>query len=408
MHSKTSRRRMLQGMAVLGAIPASAAAQTRSAAPPPSMRQPGEGFSGYGNPSSHEQGVVRAIRDMDGFPVAGSSTTPLERLEGIITPNGLHFERHHSGVPDISPDAHQLIVHGLVRRPLIFSIESLHRYPLESHVYFVECAGNSGFNTAATPPARSVGVLHGLLSVSEWTGVRLATVLEEAMPSAGASWVIAEGADGAAMSRSIPLEKCLDDALLALYQNGEAIRPEQGYPLRLILPGFEGNTQIKWLHRLKLTDKPAHSREETSRYTQLLKDGRSRQFDFVMGTKSVITKPSFGLDLTSAGLCEISGLAWSGHGRIKSVDISVDGGSSWARARLDGSPSPKSAVRFRLPWQWDGSPAVLMSKATDEFGGTQPMRSDWMREFGNGQYYHNNSIQAWSVSGTGEVANVFV
>lgn len=402
------RRAMLGAMAGAGMLPL--AARAGAAAPDPvpaSMKLPGGGFSGYGQPSPHEAGVVRGDGQLAGWPLAGVTTTPLHRLEGTITPSGLHFERHHNGIPEIAPEAHRLVVHGMVRRPLVFTIDALHRYPLESHVHFIECAGNSGVNSYAQPLQLNAGQLHGLFSVSEWTGVRLATVLDEAGIAPGAAWVIAEGADGAGMARSIPLEKCLDDALLALYQNGEALRPAQGYPLRLLLPGFEGNTQVKWLHRLKVVGAPAHSREETARYAELLSDGRSRQFDFVMGVKSVILRPSFGLTLPGPGLYEISGLAWSGHGRVKSVEVSLDGGRSWAAARLEGPALPRAANRFRLAWQWDGAPAVLMSRATDETGAVQPRRSDWIRPFGPNQIYHNNAIQAWAVSANGEIANVF-
>lgn len=401
------RRSLLKAAAGGASFAIGAAVQGPVEASPAGMKAPGAGFSDYGGPSPHEAGVRRESRSVRGYPLAGSSWTPLHRLEGTITPNGLHFERHHNGVPDIKPGTHRLVVHGMVRRPLVFTIDSLHRYPMESHIHFIECAGNSALNCFAEPPAKDAGELHGLLSVSQWTGVSLATILEEAGMLPGASWVIAEGADGAGMARSIPLEKCRDDALLALYQNGEALRPEQGYPLRLLLPGFEGNTQIKWLHRLNVVSGPAHSREETARYTQLLPDGRSRQFDFEMRTKSVILRPSFGLTMRGPGFYEISGIAWSGRGRIRSVEVSDDGGSSWTMARLDEPVLPRSVTRFRLPWRWQGAPAVLMSRATDESGDVQPLRSDWIRQFGAQQFYHNNSIQAWSISRQGEIGNVY-
>jgi len=250
--------------------------------------------------------------------------------------------------------------------------------------------------------------LNGLLSCSEWTGVRLSTLLAEAGVTKEAKWVIAEGADAAAMSRSVPIEKCMDDAVVALYQNGEAIRPEQGYPMRLLLPGFEGNMHVKWLHRLKVASAPVDARDETADYTELMPNGKARQYMFLQAVKSVITKPSFGMTMKGPGFYEVSGLAWSGAGRISKVEVSSDGGRTWALAALSGPVLPIALTRFRLAWQWDGRPSVLLSRATDETGDVQPARSAWVAQYAPGQFYHFNGIQSWGVEADGTVKNVYV
>jgi sulfane dehydrogenase subunit SoxC len=314
------------------------------------------------------------------------------------------YERHHGGVPAIDPDQHRLIVHGLVERPLIFTMDDLVRFPSESHIYFLECSGNTAW-TGGTAKW-TVQDSHGLLSCSEWTGVRLSTVLAEAGIKAGAQWVLAEGADAAALSRSVPIAKALDDALLVYAQNGERLRPEQGYRLRLLLPGYEGNINIKWLRRLKLGDGPFETREETSKYTDLMPDGTARQFTFVMEAKSVITFPSGGQQLRDKGFYQISGLAWSGHGRIKRVEVSTDGGASRREARLHEPVLPKCLTRFRLPWTWDGGPAQLRSRAVDETGYVQPNRTRLVDVRGLNSFYHYNGIQAWQVAQDGGVTYV--
>jgi sulfane dehydrogenase subunit SoxC len=395
------------GVASLGAGIAHAADSIGESAPD-WMKAPGRPFSGYGMPSKWQEKVQRAFTPAPGRAGTGSSRTPIHLLEGTITPNGLHFERHHNGIPDIDPDRHELFIHGLVKRPLAFSMEALMRYPMESHIYFIECAGNSGGYSAPQPQQTTAGGLNGLLSCSEWTGVRLSTLLDEAGVATGANWVVAEGGDAAAMSRSIPLEKCLDDALIALYQNGEAIRPEQGFPMRLVLPGFEGNTNVKWLRRLNVVDKPVDARDETSHYTELMPNGKARQYMLPQAVKSVIVKPSFGMTMKGPGFYEVSGLAWSGAGRITKVEVSADGGKSWAPAALGAPVLSKALTRFRLPWQWDGRPSVLLSRATDEKGATQPTRSAWVAQYAVGQPYHFNGIQSWSVAADGTVKNVYV
>ncbi len=371
------------------------------------MKTPGRPFSAYGTPSKWQEKVQRVFTIAPGRAGTGVSRTPLQLLEGTITPGGLHFERHHNGVPDIDPGQHELFIHGMVKRPLAFSLDALMRYPMETHIHFVECAGNSGAFGSPQPLQITAGELNGLLSCSEWTGVRLSTLLAEAGVTKEAKWVIAEGADAAAMSRSIPLEKCMDDAMIALYQNGEAIRPEQGFPMRLLLPGFEGNMNVKWLRRLNVTDTPVDARDETSHYTELMPSGKARQFMFMQQAKSAILKPSFGMTMKGPGLYEVSGLAWSGAGRISKVEVSADGGKTWALAALNGPVLPKALTRFRMPWKWDGQPSTLMSRATDETGGTQPTRASWIAQYAPGQGYHFNGIQSWGIEADGTVKNVY-
>jgi len=372
------------------------------------MQSPGRPLGKYGQPSKHEAAVIReGIGSQPGTLGSGASRTPLQDLRGTITPSGLHFERHHSGIPDINPEQHELFIHGLVEQPLRFNMESLSRYPLTTRTYFLECSGNSAPNLATAAPQVSCGRIHGLVSASEWTGIPLSVLLDEAGVKSQAKWVVAEGADAARLNRSIPLDKILDDAMLALYQNGERLRPEQGYPMRLFLPGFEGNTSVKWLHRLEVSATPAMSRQETSKYTDLLPDGTSEMFTFEMGIKSVITSPSGEQQLPGRGYYEITGLAWSGQGPVRQVEVSADGGVSWAPAMLEEPVLDKSLTRFRIPWHWDGTPCVLMSRAADS-SNTQPSRAEHIRMKGHSSFYHYNAIQAWQVTGTGGVSNVFV
>jgi sulfane dehydrogenase subunit SoxC len=328
-------------------------------------------------------------------------------LEGSLTPNGLHFERHHNGVPAVDPANHRLLIHGLVDRALKFRIPDLMRYPMRSQQLVIECGGNSNAGWNREPMQTNVSYMHGLVSCSEWTGVPLATVLREVGPRRKAAWLVAEGADAFAMQISIPLEKAMDDALLALYQNGERVRPENGYPLRLIVPGWEGVVNVKWLRRLKLVERPIMARNETSRYTELLPSGRARQFTFPMAAKSLITWPHANAPLAGAGWYEISGIAWSGHGRVKRVEVSTNGGESWAEAALNDPVLPRSFTRFRLPWTWDGRPAVLQSRVTDETGYRQPTRTELVRERGRHGYFHYNAIVSWAVDGEGVLTHVY-
>jgi sulfane dehydrogenase subunit SoxC len=419
--SPRRRRFIARGAASLAAaggaaaLPGAVQAATQDQLPPnlpPNvpqwMREPGAGFlnPAYGLPSPFEKGVLRKLPDQPAaFPTA--TRTPLQSLFGSTTPNGLFFERHHAGVPAIDPAQHRLMVHGLVERPLLLGMQELLRFPAVSRSHFIECSGNSMAEFKA-PGKGSVQDIHGLLSGAEWTGVRLADVLAEAGLLPAASWILAEGADAAAMTRSVPLAKALDDALLVYGQNGEMLRPEQGYPLRLLLPGFEGNMSIKWLRRLKVGDAPFQTREETAKYTDLMPDGTARQFTFQMGVKSVITSPSARQVLDGQGFREISGLAWSGHGRIARVEVSVDGGRQWQAATLDGPVQRRALTCFRFPWVWSGQEAILQSRAVDEAGNVQPTRAALLGRDGQNSAYHYNAIQSWQVASNGEVSNVHV
>jgi len=411
----TSRRQFLRGGAVSGgaalaggmAGPARAATADASNLPPDIpewMKAPGDpmGSQPYGTPSPFEKGVVKNIaQDLPQY-LSASGRTPLQDLDGIITPNGLFYERHHAGVPTIDPAQHRLMLHGLVNRPMIFTMEDIRRFPSESHIHFLECSGNPGYKK---PYGKTASDLVGLLSCAEWTGVKLKLVLQEAGLRPDAKWVVAEGADAAAMTRSIPIEKCLDDAMLVYSQNGERLRPQQGYPLRLILPGFEGNMNIKWLRRLHVTAEPAYSREETSKYTDLLPDGKAREFTYTMEAKSIITRPSGGQRLPAKGFCEITGIAWSGRGKIRRVDVSVDGGKNWQEAQLQAPILTRALTRFRLPWHWDGQPAVIQSRATDETGYVQPSLAELLAVRGENYFYHNNAMWPWRIAADGEVSN---
>jgi sulfane dehydrogenase subunit SoxC len=407
------RRFFLQsGAAVAGAAAAlgTARAESISAVMPPWSKTPGAEFTGYGMPSRWRENIKRILvtNAPPGREVTGSCRTPLQYLEGAITPAGLHYVRNHNGTPDIDPSKHELAIHGMVKQPLIFTVDSLMRYPMESHIHFMECAGNSGGLNAPQAPQATAGDIHGLLSGSEWTGVKLSVLLQEAGLDPKATWILAEGADSAAMSRSVPVWKALDDAMIALYQNGEPIRPEQGFPMRLLLPGFEGNTNVKWLHRLKVMNTPMYTRDETSRYTELQPDGKAREFMLQMEPKSLILKPSFGMTMQGPGYYEISGLAWSGLGRVKQVDVSADGGKSWTQAALSGPVMPKALTRFRLPWMWSGQPVQLMSRTTDEKGRVQPTHAEWVAQYAPRQNFHFSAIQTWAIAADGKVSNIYV
>jgi sulfane dehydrogenase subunit SoxC len=408
-----SRRRFLkQGVALVTTTTSAGLATgavAQELAGQPWERVYGAAFTGYGQPSRFEQPVMRHIGRPYGdlAPGTGAALSPIESLEGIITPSSLHNIRSHSGTPDIDPKQHRLLLHGLVARPITFSMEALWRYPMTTRTLFLECGGNSNRALAPQPAQVPAGAMHGNLSCSEWTGFPLRILLDEAGLLPQAKWLLAEGADSAHMSRSIPVEKALDDAMIALYQNGERLRPEQGYPVRLLLPGWEGNMSVKWLRRIKATDEPTHTKDETSKYTDLLPDGRALQFTFEMGVKSVITKPSSTMTLPRAGFYEISGIAWSGAGRIRRVEVSTDGGETWADAALTGEERPKSLVRFRLPWEWTSQAAMLQSRATDEKGQVQPARKVWQAQYSPAIIYHNNSIVSWAVGTDGSVKNVY-
>jgi len=404
------RRLFLTGSGTLAAGLGLLSATPMAAAPleiPEWMKAPGSHMRPYGQPSAYENDVQRMVGGTPGVTGSGVSFTPLEKIHGTITPNGLHFERHHSSVPDIDPAQHKLLIHGLVERPLTFTMDALMRYPTVTRIQFLECSGNSGrSNLTAQPQQAPLGALHGLVSCSEWTGIPLSVVLDEAGIKPEGKWVLAEGADAAAMSRSVPLEKIMDDAIIALYQNGERLRPENGYPMRLFLPGYEGNMSVKWLRRLKVNAAPTMTRDETSHYTDVVLGGKAKILTFPMVVKSVITNPSPTMTLGQTGLYEVTGLAWSGAGKITRVEVSADGGATWAEAALTEPVLSKSFTRFRIPWQWSGGPATLLSRAVDETGAMQPTRAQFVGEYGERSNYHNNTIQAWGIAATGEVSNV--
>jgi len=409
------RRSMLRASLGAGAVGLAVAMPERGRAADPSPPAepdwsqslgPGIGDRVYGHPSRFEADVIR--RDVPWLTAnaeASVSFTPLQYQQGIITPSGVFFERYHAGRPTVDPARHQLMIHGMVDRPLLLTMADIHRFPSESRIHFIECPANGGMEWRAAQ-LNSLQFTHGMIGCAEWTGVKLSTVLEECGIAKGASWVLAEGADGAHMTRSIPLGKCLDDVLLAYGQNGEALRPEQGYPLRLLVPGWQGNMNVKWIRRLQLGDAPWFTREETSKYTELMKDGKARGFTWPIYAKSVITFPCPEMPARGPGAYEIRGLAWSGLGRINQVDVSLDGGINWTRARLQEPVLSKALTKFTLEWRWDGRPALLQSRAIDETGFVQPTLAELRQVRGTNSVYNNNSIQTWQVKPDGSVFNV--
>jgi sulfane dehydrogenase subunit SoxC len=416
-------RRALLGRSALiaGAAATSVGSSLSAAAEPlpvdPWSMAPGNPIPPYGVPAKYESKVVRSLTNPKFEPRTSQARTPHHLLNGTITPNGLHFVVARTGFPDIDPAKHRLAIHGLVKQPLVFDLDALARYPMLTRVNFVECGGNSAPLYSKDPVQADVQAIHGLLSCSEWTGVRLSTLLDEAGIDPKAKWLLAEGADGPSMNRSIPLGKALDDAMIALYQNGERINPAQGYPMRLLVPGYEGNMNVKWLHRIKLVEEPVMAINETLQYTYRVAGPKIWQFFFPMEVKSFITHPSPGLTLKGGpGFYEIAGLAYSGNGRIAKVTVSADGGKSWAQAALDAPVLPKALTRFRLPWRWDGQPVVLQSRAWDEAGNAQPTREEMFAERGAPKVNvpvtafpmgHMNVITSWAVDTNGEIKHVY-
>ena len=411
--AKSERRDFLRKtMALTGAstLGGAGAAQAAALGVPASNREMGRTIDekAYGMPSKFEGHVKRNRSDVFKNRQNWSdwSMTPLQHQPGIITPNGLVFERHHAGTPDIDPRTHQLVLHGMVRQPLTFSMEDLMRYPSVSRFHFHECSGN-GLTDWLKPASVTVQQTHGLLSGVLWTGVPASILLEEAGIDPRGKWVLFEGGDGAAHARSVPMEKVMDDCIIAYAMNGEALRPESGYPVRLVVPGWEGNVSVKWLRRIKVGDKPWHLRSETARYTDPMPDGKWRQFSMVMECKSVITSPSGGMKLGKPGFREVSGLAWSGAGKINAVDVSFDGGRNWKEAMLEEPVMDKCLTRFKVAWNWDGGPAVLMSRALDSTGYVQPTVADLVKVRAIvGFVQHHNAVQPWAVAANGEVTNV--
>lgn len=362
----------------------------------------------YGQPSSFEKNLVR--RESPGLTrvsAASVSFAPLQGFFGIITPNGLHFERHHQGWQDIDPARHRLMINGLVKAPRVYTMDDLMRLPAVSRMHFIECGANTGmeWGNVAVP---TVQYTHGMLSCCEFTGVPLKVLLDDA----GADfkrgrYLLAEGGDGSGMTRTIPMELA-DEIIVAWGMNGEMLRPENGYPLRLVVPGVQGVSWVKWLRRLELGDQPWNAKDESVHYVDMMPDGMLRQYTSIQECKSVITTPSGGQQLVGRGFYNISGLAWSGRGRVKRVDVSVDGGRNWRTARLETPVLSKCLTRFNLDWVWDGSPAILQSRAIDETGYVQPRLAQLRAVRGARSIYHNNAIQSWQVADGGEVSNVHV
>jgi len=377
---------------------------------------PGDPVPAYQLPSKFAKNVVRTLANPNFEPRTSQSRTPHHLLDGMITPNGVFFTIVHGGVPEIDPSVHQLVIHGLVKRPLVFSLDTLLRYPMTSRIGFLECGGNSAPLFSPQPIQADVQALHGLVSCAEWTGVKLSTLLEETGIDPTAKWFIAEGADPPHIMRSVPLAKALDDAMIALYQNGEPLMPGNGYPMRLLLPGYEGNMNVKYLRRIKLLTEPAMSYYESQIYTTPLPSGKAYNFFFINEVKSFITQPSAGRALQQPGLYEISGIAYSGMGRISKVMVSADGGESWAEAALQEPVLSMAFTRFRMPWRWNGGPAILQSRAWDEAGNAQPTRAQFVAARGElpsvppllgFANHHFNAVVSWAIDAKGTITHAY-
>jgi sulfane dehydrogenase subunit SoxC len=417
---KASRRQILRATAALGGAAVTGVAGRAFAAGNPENQPPnvaewtrtlgvGVAERAYGTPSKHEAGVIRRdVRWLTAARESSVSFTPLYALDGNITPNGLLFERHHSGIAEVDPADYRLMLHGLVDKPLIFTLDDLKRMPRVNRAYFCECAANSGMEWRGAQ-LNGCQYTHGMVHCVMYTGVPLKVLLDEAGLKPNAKWLLLEGGDSAAMTRSLPLAKALDDVLVAYRMNGEMLYPENGYPARMVVPGWEANMWVKWIRRIEVGDQPWHTREETSKYTDLLENGKARRFTYVMDAKSVITNPSPQAPLKhTSGFTVLSGLAWSGRGPIKRVDVSLDGGRNWRTAKLDGPVWDKALTRFYVEFDWDGSELMLQSRAMDETGYVQPSKNDLRKVRGLNSIYHNNGIQTWLVRKDGEVENVEV
>jgi sulfane dehydrogenase subunit SoxC len=412
-----SRRQFLAGAAVAtGAAATGKLVHAQAAGPDPLITelQPWQQYLGdgvdarpYGVPSKHEAHVVRRnVPWLTADSVSSINFTPLHELEGIITPNGLCFERHHSGVADIAWADHRLMINGLVDTQMVFTMDDLMRFPRENRTYFLECAANTGMEWRGAQ-LNGCQFTHGMIHNVVYTGVPLRLLLEEAGLKTSGTWLLAEGADASGMTRSIPIEKALDDCLVATHMNGERLRAEQGYPVRLVVPGWEGNMWVKWLRRLEIGDAPWHHREETSKYTDLLANGDARRFTWEMDAKSVITNPSPQAPITHGpGPTVLTGVAWSGRGTIPRVDVTIDGGITWHQARMSGPSLDKSMHRFYYEFDWDGRPLLIQSRAHDSTGYVQPTKDQLRAVRGTNSIYHNNGIQTWAINEAGEAENV--
>lgn len=361
----------------------------------------------YGVPSKYETNLLR--RESPGLTrvsAASVSFAPLQGLFGIITPSGLHFERHHQGWHDIDPSTHRFMINGLVKNPKVYTMDDLMRLPSVSRMHFIECGANTAmeWGNVAVP---TVQYTHGMLSCSEFTGVPLSVLLDDCgYDKQEGKFVLAEGSDGSSMTRTIPIDQALDDVIVAWGMNGEMLRPENGYPLRLVVPGVQGVSWVKWLRRIEVGDKPYATKDEAIHYIDLMPDGQYRQYTSIQECKSVITSPSAGQMLLDKGFYNITGLAWSGRGKVKRVDVSMDAGKNWKTARLESPILPKCLTRFNIDWVWDGSPAILQSRAIDETGYVQPKINELREVRGTRSVYHNNAIQSWKLTASGELANV--
>jgi sulfane dehydrogenase subunit SoxC len=350
----------------------------------------------YGKPAKYEAHVVRrTVEWLTADRQSSINFTPLHELDGIITPNGICFERHHGGVADVNPTDYRMI----------FTLDDLKRFPRVNKVHFLECAANSGMEWRSSQ-LNGCQFTHGMIHNVMYTGVPLKYLLAEAGVKTNAKWLLAEGGDAAGMNRSIPLHKALDDCLIAFKMNGEALRAEQGYPARLVVPGWEGNMWVKWIRRIKVGDEPWLAREETSKYTDLLADGRSRRFTFIMDAKSIVTNPSPESPLKYKGRNVLSGLAWSGRGTVTRVDVTLDGGRNWQEARIDGPVLDRSMTRFYVDFDWQGKELMIQSRAHDSTGYVQPTKDELRKIRGVNSIYHNNGIQTWLVRANGETENV--
>jgi sulfane dehydrogenase subunit SoxC len=414
----TTRRGFLRGTAAVAGAGLAAASAARAATPDPLITEVQSYASGfgdpvdaapYGMPIEFEKHVVRRnVEWLTESPVSSINFTPIHALEGTITPQGCAFERHHSGAIEMSKSDYRLMINGLVDQPLVFTFEDLLRFPRTMTTAFLECAANGGMEWGGAQ-LEGCQFTQGMIHNMEYTGVPLRLLLEEAGVQTTGKWVYAEGHDASSNGRSIPLEKALDDVMVAFFANGEALRKEHGYPVRLVVPGWEGNMWVKWLRRISVYDQPVDSREETSKYTDLMSDGQARKWTWIMDAKSVITSPSPQAPIRHGkGPLVITGLAWSGNGRIERVDVTTDGGVSWQPARITGDAKSKALTRFHLDIDWDGSELMLQSRAVDETGYVQPTKDALRAVRGLNTVYHNNGIQTWWVKADGEVENVEV
>jgi sulfane dehydrogenase subunit SoxC len=417
--ARAGRRDFLRS-AFAGAAAAGAAASVAAADDPAIVDLPAHSrglgrpvvTDGYGKPSKYEANVQR--RQSPGLTQtnqASVSFAPLQSLFGIVTPSGLHFERHHQGWWDIDPTKHRLMINGsdaaLLKTAKVFTVDELMRLPSVSRFHFIECGANSGmeWGNVAVP---TVQYTHGMMSCSEFTGVPLKILFDLCgVDFKRGRYVLAEGADGSGMTRTIPMEMVESGEVLVAYgQNGEMLRPENGYPLRLVVPGVQGVSWVKYLRRLEIGDKPYATKDETLHYVDLMPDGKHRQYTSIQECKSVLTTPSGGQVLQGRGYYQISGLAWSGRGKVRRVDVSVDGGRNWRQARLQTPVMDKCLTRFTLDWVWDGKATLLQSRATDDTGYVQPTYRQLRAARGSRSIYHNNAIQTWWVQDSGEVGNV--